>query len=156
MSVSPVTEQHDHHHCESYCYLDDCYCCYCYKVSAHYANGGHSFNSPVTVSPADLHTYQLGRPGSGGSASNSQQMTTGGVMMASPNMTGHMPGEGQEVSKKRELRLLKNRWEMKYHMPCFWFPSYTFLPEYILLSVSSCYPCITCATHYPLFYPWSR
>lgn len=97
------------HHCESYCCLDDCYCCYCYKVSAHYANGGHSFNSPVTVSAADLHTYQLGRSGAGGP--NSQQLTSG-VMMASPNMTGHVPGEVPEVSnKKREMRLLKNRSE---------------------------------------------
>ena len=103
------------HHCESYCCLDDCYCCYCYKVSAHYANGGHSFNSlstPVTVSAADLHTYQLGR--GGGPGPNSQQMTSS-VMMASPNMTGHVPGEVQEVSKKRELRLLKNRLD---HMSC--------------------------------------
>lgn len=156
MSVSPP-EQHDHHHdhCESYCYLDDCYCCYCYKVSAHYANGGpHSFNSPVTVSPADLHTYQLGRTGSGGS--NSQQMTSGGVMMASPNMTGHMPGEGQEVSKKREMRLLKNRL-----VTCFHFGFDSIFPSSIIKSLFHCI-CLSiiciillpvhhmCRSHYPL------
>lgn len=61
-----------------------------------YANGGHFNSSAVTVSPAELQTYQI-RSG------NSAHLPTGAMM-------GNSAGPGEEATKKRELRLQKNRY----------------------------------------------
>jgi hypothetical protein len=72
-------------------------------VSA-YSNGGqhHFASSPVTVSAADLQAYQIRTSGSNSGMQQSVVMTSSGNQL----QQHHVP---EEASKKRELRLLKNR-----------------------------------------------
>jgi hypothetical protein len=90
-------------------YVESCLLCSAYANGIHHHSSisSHAFPpSSVTVSAADL-AYQF-RPSGTNAASLSP-----GIMMASPNMMDrHSGGNGppiEEASKKRELRLLKNR-----------------------------------------------
>ncbi|KAI1290012.1 cAMP-responsive element modulator [Halotydeus destructor] len=74
-----------------------------------YSNGNYSHYAPssVTVSAADLQAYQIRTSGS----SNSANLPQGVVMSPSGGNMGHGGHVvvHEEQSKKRELRLLKNR-----------------------------------------------
>lgn len=74
-----------------------------------YANGNHHFNpsSPVTVTAADLQTYQIRSGSIGGGNTSPGSIMIGTTNSGGQTSSGHHPPEEQH--KKRELRLLKNR-----------------------------------------------
>ncbi|CAN7996354.1 unnamed protein product, partial [Ixodes hexagonus] len=71
-----------------------------------YAQGQDGqFFVPVTVSAADLQAYQIRTTGGGGSS----QGLTQSVVMAPASSLQSQQSLAEEASRKRELRLLKNR-----------------------------------------------